>query len=95
MANHDHPNGNPLPLPKVTPFKDTMQFHLVDLSPDKAQRFLDVMAMEGVACDLRSQQECPGFPLMALHGGLEILKEQTVANIEFAGSLVATSFDRG
>ena len=86
---HDHPNVEiPLPLPKVTPFKDTMQFHLVDLSPDKAQRFLDVMAMEGVGMQIFGRnRNARDFRSWHYTEASKSLKEQTVANIEFACDL--------
>ena len=59
----------PLPHARATTFKDTMQFHLVGLTGAQAERFIAVMAAEGVkmqifgrarnARDFRSWQFLP------------------------------------
>ena len=78
----------PMPLPQVDGFCDTMQFHLVDLSREKADQFIDVMKMEGIAMQIfgakRNARDYRQWEYIEAHK--QELGE-TIANIEFACDL--------
>ena len=85
----DHANIEvPMPLPQVDSFCDTMQFHLVGLSREKADQFIDVMKMEGIPMQIfgakRNARDYRQWEYVEAH------KEElgdTIANIEFACDL--------
>ena len=86
---HDHPNIEiPLPLPQVDSFCDTMQFHLVGMSRDEADRFIDLMKEEGIPMQIfgarRNARDYRQWEYIKAHQ--DELKA-TVANIEFACDL--------
>lgn len=86
---HDHPNIEiPLPLPQVDSFCDTMQFHLVGMSRDDADRFIDLMKEEGIPMQIfgarRNARDYRQWEYIKAHQ--DELKA-TVANIEFACDL--------
>jgi dTDP-4-amino-4,6-dideoxygalactose transaminase len=86
---HDHENIEiPMPLPQVDSFCDTMQFHLVGLSREKADQFIDLMKMEGVPMQIfgakRNARDYRQWEYVEAHK--EELGE-TIANIEFACDL--------
>lgn len=78
----------PMPLPQVDSFCDTMQFHLVGLSREKADQFIDVMKMEGIPMQIfgakRNARDYRQWEYVEAHK--EELGE-TIANIEFACDL--------
>ena len=85
----DHANIEiPMPLPQVDSFCDTMQFHLIGLSREKADQFIDVMKMEGVRMQIfgakRNARDYRQWEYFEEHK--EELGE-TIANIEFACDL--------
>ena len=79
----------PQPFPKVTNFNDTMQFHLVGLTREQADQFIEVAGLEGIpmqifgagrnARDFREWKYTGDVVNSEMH--------QTVANIEFACDL--------
>ena len=85
----DHANIEvPMPLPQVDSFCDTMQFHLVGLSREKADQFIDVMKLEGIPMQIfgakRNARDYRQWEYVEAH------KEElgdTIANIEFACDL--------
>ena len=85
----DHANIEvPMPLPQVDSFCDTMQFHLVGLSREKADQFIDVMKMEGIPMQIfgakRNARDYRQWEYVEAH------KDElgdTIANIEFACDL--------
>ena len=84
-----HPNIEiPMPLPQVDSFCDTMQFHLVGLSRDDADRFIDVMKQEGIPMQIfgakRNARDFRQWEYIQAHK--DELKD-TIANIEFACDL--------
>jgi len=86
---HDHDNIEiPMPLPQVDSFCDTMQFHLVGLSREKADQFIDLMKMEGIPMQIfgakRNARDYRQWEYVEAHK--EELGE-TIANIEFACDL--------
>lgn len=86
---HDHPNIEiPVPLPEVDPFCDTMQFHLVGLSRDEADRFIDLMKQEGIPMQIfgarRNARDFRQWEYIKAHKD-ELI--ETIANIEFACDL--------
>lgn len=86
---HDHPNIEiPMPLAQVDPFCDTMQFHLVGLSRDAADRFIDLMKEEGIPMQIfgarRNARDYRQWEYVKAHQ--DELKD-TIANIEFACDL--------
>ena len=85
----DHPNIEiPPALPQVDSFCDTMQFHLVGLSREDADRFIDVAKQEGVPMQIfgvdRNARDFRQWEYVEAHK--DELKE-TIANIEFAVDL--------
>ena len=85
----DHPNIEiPMPLPQVDSFCDTMQFHLVGMSRQDADRFIDVMKQEGVPMQIfgakRNARDFRQWEYIEAHK--DELKD-TIANIEFACDL--------
>ena len=85
----DHANIEvPMPLPQVDSFCDTMQFHLVGLSREKADQFIDVMKMEGIPMQIfgakRNARDYRQWEYVEAHK--DELGE-TIANIEFACDL--------
>tara|TARA_Y100000766_G_scaffold205144_1_gene177005 strand:- start:139 stop:1368 length:1230 start_codon:yes stop_codon:yes gene_type:complete len=85
----DHANIEvPMPLPQVDSFCDTMQFHLVGFSREKADQFIDVMKMEGIPMQIfgakRNARDYRQWEYVEAHK--EELGE-TIANIEFACDL--------
>mgnify|MGYP002860842553 FL=1 len=85
----DHPNIEiPMPLPQVDSFCDTMQFHLVGLNRQDADRFIDVMKQEGVPMQIfgakRNARDFRQWEYIEAHK--DELKD-TIANIEFACDL--------
>jgi dTDP-4-amino-4,6-dideoxygalactose transaminase len=78
----------PKPLPQVDPFCDTMQFHLVGLSRDQADQFIDLMKQEGIPMQIfgarRNARDYRQWEYIQAHQ--EELKA-TIANIEFACDL--------
>jgi len=78
----------PKPLPQVDPFCDTMQFHLVGLSRDHADQFIDLMKQEGIPMQIfgarRNARDYRQWEYIQAHQ--EELKA-TIANIEFACDL--------
>jgi dTDP-4-amino-4,6-dideoxygalactose transaminase len=85
----DHPNIEiPPALPQVDSFCDTMQFHLVGLSREDADRFIDVAKKEGVPMQIfgvdRNARDFRQWEYVEAHK--DELKE-TIANIEFACDL--------
>jgi dTDP-4-amino-4,6-dideoxygalactose transaminase len=85
----DHPNIEiPPALPQVDSFCDTMQFHLVGLSREDADRFIDVAKKEGVPMQIfgvdRNARDFRQWEYVEAHK--DELKE-TIANIEFAVDL--------
>ena len=86
---HDHPNIEiPMPLPEVDPFCDTMQFHLVGLSRDEADRFIDLMKQEGIPMQIfgarRNARDFRQWEYIKAH---QDELNETIANIEFACDL--------
>ena len=86
---HGHPNIEiPMPLAQVDPFCDTMQFHLVGLSRDTADRFIDLMKEEGIPMQIfgarRNARDYRQWEYVKAHQ--DELKD-TIANIEFACDL--------
>jgi dTDP-4-amino-4,6-dideoxygalactose transaminase len=86
---NDHPNIEvPMPLPQVDSFCDTMQFHLVGLSRDDADRFIEVMKKEGIPMQIfgakRNARDFRQWEYIEAHK--DELKD-TIANIEFACDL--------
>ena len=86
---HDHPNIEiPMPLEQVDPFCDTMQFHLVGLSREEADRFIDLMKQEGIPMQIfgthRNARDYRQWEYIKAHQD-ELVN--TVANIEFACDL--------
>ena len=86
---HRHPNIEiPMPLAQVDPFCDTMQFHLVGLSRDTADRFIDLMKEEGIPMQIfgarRNARDYRQWEYVKAHQ--DELKD-TIANIEFACDL--------
>ena len=84
-----HPNIEiPMPLPQVDPFCDTMQFHLVGLSRDQSDQFIDLMKSEGIPMQIfgarRNARDFRQWEYIKAHQ--DELKT-TVANIEFACDL--------
>jgi dTDP-4-amino-4,6-dideoxygalactose transaminase len=85
----DHPNIEiPPSLPQVDSFCDTMQFHLVGLSREEADRFIEVAKMEGVPMQIfgvdRNARDFRQWEYVEAH------KDElgaTIANIEFACDL--------
>ena len=54
----DHPNIEvPAKMEKAERFYDTMQFHVTGLSREKADRFIDLMKMEGIPMQIFEQKE--------------------------------------
>lgn len=85
----DHPNIEiPPALPQVDSFCDTLQFHLVGLSREDADRFIDVAKQEGVPMQIfgvdRNARDFRQWEYVEAHK--DELKE-TIANIEFAVDL--------
>ena len=85
----EHPNIEvPLPMPQVDSFCDTMQFHLVGLSREDADRFIDVMKQEGIPMQIfgakRNARDFRQWEYVEAHK--DELKD-TIANIEFACDL--------
>jgi dTDP-4-amino-4,6-dideoxygalactose transaminase len=85
----DHPNIEiPPALPQVDSFCDTMQFHLVGLSREDADRFIDVAKQEGVPMQIfgvdRNARDFRQWEYVEAHK--DELKD-TIANIEFACDL--------
>lgn len=78
----------PMPLPQVDSFCDTMQFHLVGLSREKADQFIDLMKMEGIPMQIfgakRNARDYRQWEYIEAHK--QELGE-TIANIEFACDL--------
>jgi dTDP-4-amino-4,6-dideoxygalactose transaminase len=84
-----HPNIEiPPALPQVDSFCDTMQFHLVGLSREDADRFIEVMKQEGVPMQIfgvdRNARDFRQWEYVEAHK--DELKD-TIANIEFACDL--------
>ena len=77
-----------MPLPQVDSFCDTMQFHLVNLSREDADRFIDVMKHEGIPMQIfgakRNARDFRQWEYVEAHK--DELKG-TIANIEFACDL--------
>lgn len=85
----DHPHIEiPKPLPQVDPFCDTMQFHLVDLSREQADSFIDLMKQEGIPMQIfgahRNARDYRQWEYIQAHQD-ELV--DTIANIEFACDL--------
>ena len=87
VSGHDNIEV-PMPLPQVDSFCDTMQFHLVGLSREKADQFIDVMKMDGIPMQIfgakRNARDYRQWEYVEAH------KEElgdTIANIEFACDL--------
>tara|TARA_B110000459_G_C16593009_1_gene487240 strand:- start:721 stop:1950 length:1230 start_codon:yes stop_codon:yes gene_type:complete len=78
----------PMPLSQVDSFCDTMQFHLVGLSREKADQFIDLMKMEGIPMQIfgakRNARDYRQWEYIEAHK--QELGE-TIANIEFACDL--------
>ena len=78
----------PMPLPQVDSLCDTMQFHLVGLSREKADQFIDLMKMEGIPMQIfgakRNARDYRQWEYIEAHK--QELGE-TIANIEFACDL--------
>lgn len=78
----------PLPLPQVDGFCDTMQFHLVGLSRDSADNFIDVMKAEGIPMQIfgakRNARDYRQWEYISTH---EDELRETIENIEFACDL--------
>ena len=77
-----------MPLEQVDPFCDTMQFHLVGLSREEADRFIDLMKQEGIPMQIfgahRNARDYRQWEYIKAHQD-ELVN--TVANIEFACDL--------
>ncbi len=85
----DHPNIEIPPLlPQVDSFCDTMQFHLVGMSREEADRFIDLMKQEGIPMQIfgakRNARDYRQWEYIEAHK--DELSE-TIANIEFACDL--------
>ncbi|MBL6734129.1 MAG: aminotransferase class I/II-fold pyridoxal phosphate-dependent enzyme [Candidatus Poseidonia sp.] len=87
IADHPHIEIPPA-LPQVDSFCDTLQFHLVGLSREDADRFIDVAKQEGVPMQIfgvdRNARDFRQWEYVEAHK--DELKE-TIANIEFAVDL--------
>ena len=86
---NDHSNIEiPMPLPQVDSFCDTMQFHLVGLPRDVADRFIELMKQEGIPMQIfgakRNARDFRQWEYIEAHK--DELKS-TIANIEFACDL--------
>ena len=86
---HQHPNIEiPMPLPQVDPFCDTMQFHLVGLSRQQSDLFIDVMKQEGIPMQIfgarRNARDYRQWEYIKAH---QDELTDTIANIEFACDL--------
>ena len=87
---HQRPRQHriPMPLPQVDSFCDTMQFHLVNLSREDADRFIEVMKQEGIPMQIfgakRNARDFRQWEYIEAHK--DELKG-TIANIEFACDL--------
>ncbi len=86
---NDHSNIEiPMPLPQVESFCDTMQFHLVGLPRDVADRFIELMKQEGIPMQIfgakRNARDFRQWEYIEAHK--DELKN-TIANIEFACDL--------
>ena len=78
----------PMPLPQVDSFCDTMQFHLINLSREQADQFIDLMKLEGISMQIfgakRNARDYRQWEYIEAH------KQElgdTIANIEFACDL--------
>ena len=85
----DHGNIEiPMPLPQVDSFCDTMQFHLIDLSREQSDLFIDVMKLEGLPMQIfgakRNARDYRQWEYIEDH---KELMGETIANIEFACDL--------
>jgi len=85
----DHGNIEiPMPLPQVDSFCDTMQFHLVGLSREQSDMFIDVMKLEGLPMQIfgtkRNARDYRQWEYIEDH---KELMGETIANIEFACDL--------
>lgn len=78
----------PMPLPQVDGFCDTMQFHLVGLSREKADQFIDLMKMEGIKMQIfganRNARDYRSWEYVESH---KKVLPKTIGNIEFACDL--------
>ena len=86
----DHPNIEvPKPHPKVDSFSDTMQFHLRGLSRQQADRFVEVMGMEGLPIQIFGvQRNARDYREWDYFEGMQDLDmPETVKNIEYACDL--------
>lgn len=87
LSGHPHIEI-PQPLPQATEFHDTLQFHLVGLSGDQAQQFLDVMGLEGVSMQIFGRnRNARDFRSWHYTDACKADKPQTVHNIAFACDL--------
>ena len=79
----------PKPFPKVTSFNDTMQFHLVGLTREQADRFIEVAGLEGIPMQIfGAGRNARDFREWKYTGDVVNSEmQQTVANIEFACDL--------
>jgi dTDP-4-amino-4,6-dideoxygalactose transaminase len=79
----------PQPFPKVSNFNDTMQFHLVGLTREQADQFIEVTGLEGVPMQIfGAGRNARDFREWKYTGDVVNSEmEQTVANIEFACDL--------
>jgi dTDP-4-amino-4,6-dideoxygalactose transaminase len=85
----DHPNIEiPPALPQVDSFCDTMQFHLVGLSREDADRFIEVMKLEGIPMQIfgvdRNARDFRQWEYIEAH---KDALSATISNIEFACDL--------
>ena len=75
-------------MEKAERFYDTMQFHVTGLSREKADRFIDLMKMEGIPMQIfgakRNARDYRQWTYVSAHK--EVMPE-TIANIEFACDL--------
>ena len=87
LSHHPHIEI-PKPLQQVDPFCDTMQFHLVDLSREQADSFIDLMKQEGIPMQIfgarRNARDYRQWEYIQAHQD-ELV--DTIANIEFACDL--------